>query len=208
MKKSGADSAHIATSFAGRHYNFRCRATGGSCRAPTPSKAGCGCAIRRMAGRGILRNVAACSSCAFSSHSFSLSLGFAAILWTQTGPFAWIGGLQLALTGSYSVNLTLFLTLGDLLIPAVRLLSFRRQKNEWRSARGPVLAQRANDFISVGFGHHDIAENKVRQVFFRSGDDLAAHAHPPEFAPAGGAVVRPRRPGGTASGHRRRMVSG
>lgn len=46
-----------------------------------------------------------------------LSLGIAAILWTQTGPFAWVGGFQVAVLGSYSIMLTLILTVLIILAP-------------------------------------------------------------------------------------------
>jgi hypothetical protein len=55
--------------------------------------------------------------------SFILTLGIAAILWTQTGPFAWVGGLQVAAMGRYSVVLTLALTVFICLAPLFLILS-------------------------------------------------------------------------------------
>ncbi|MES2477300.1 MAG: hypothetical protein V4640_16055 [Verrucomicrobiota bacterium] len=56
--------------------------------------------------------------------SFFLTLGIAAILWTQTGPFAWVGGLQVAVMGRYSTFLTLMLTVLICLAPLFLILSF------------------------------------------------------------------------------------
>lgn len=69
--------------------------------------------------------------------SFIFILGIAAILWTQTGLFAWVGGLQVAAMDRYSPVLTLMLTVLICLAPLLLILSLVPGNKNLKKLRFP-----------------------------------------------------------------------